>query len=229
MIFSARVWIKTPVKKSDLSLYVRNAGIGFTAVVLVTLAGNLLAAAKMDAPAASGEEFLQYLSAAAKLDLYERNDAKLSYVIGSLEVGGDHRAQADKYAAELSKVQSNSIPAYLVHYYLGTGQYGAAIDEAIRGAAYSASDSDTWKSCCTQLGQVFFTNTASSPLLSQRNELMPKLTAYREALESYNASAMQSVKLDEDGQAFFDEIAALEACGEDETQFLAVLTEYAQS
>lgn len=220
---------KTAAKKHDLSLSVRNAGVVFTAVVLVTLAGNLLAAAEMDAPADSGDEFLQHLSTAAKLDLYEHNDAKLSYVIGSLEVGDGHRAQADKYAAELSKVQSNSIPVYLVRYYLGTQQYGAAIDAAILGAAYSASDSDTWKNCCMQLGQAFFTDAAASPMLSQLGELMPKLTAYREALESHNASALQPVELDESAQAFFDEIAALEACGEDETQFLAVLTEYAQS
>lgn len=220
---------KAPARKRDLSFYVRNAGVGFTALVLVTLAGNLLAAAQMDAPADSADAFLRHLSTAAKLDLYEHNDAKLSYVVGSLEVGGDHRAQADKYAAELAKVQSNSIPAYLVSYYLGTQQYGAAIDEAIRGAAYSASDSDTWKSCCMQLGQTFFADAASSPLPAQREELMPKLAAYRAALESYNASALQSVELDESAQAFFDEIAALEACGDDEAQFLAVLTEYAQS
>lgn len=219
---------KAPVKKRDLSLYVRSAGIGFTAVILVTLAGNLYADAKMNAGADSAEEFLSNLRTAAWLDLYEHNDAKLSYVMASLEIEGDHRAQADQYARELSGVQSNSIPYYLVNYYLQTQQYGAAVDEAVLGAAYSASDAETWNSCCLQLRKALFTDVSTSPLLSQRNELMPKLAAYRETLETYNASALQPVELDENAQAFFDEIAALEACGEDDAQFLAVLTERAQ-
>lgn len=219
---------KAPAGKRDLSLYVRNTGIGFTAVVVLTLVGNLIAAAVVNAPADSSDVFLQHLSTAAKLDLYERNDDKLSYIVGSLEVGDGCRAQADRYAAELSRVQSNVIPFYLVNYYLRTQQYGEAVDEAIRGAAYSASDRETWQNCSALLDQALFADAAGSPLLTQRDELMPKLTAYRQALESYNASAILPVELDESAQAFFDEIAALEACGNDETQFLAVLTERAQ-
>lgn len=196
--------------RRDASLLARNIGVGFTVAVVLTMAGNLLAAAQMDAPAETGEEFLAHLSTAAKLDLYEHNDAKLSYVVGSLEVGGESRAQADRYAAQLAKVQSNSIPAYLVSYYLQTQQYGAAIDEAILGATYSASDSDTWNSCCALLQRAFFPDGAPSAALKEDESLTEGLAAYRTALERYNASALMPVQLDEGAQTFFDEVAALE-------------------
>ena len=77
---------KTQTKRLDSSLLARNIGVGFTAAVVLTLCGNLYAASKADAPVADADEFLYNLSAAAKLDLYERNDMMLSYVVNSLEM-----------------------------------------------------------------------------------------------------------------------------------------------
>lgn len=219
---------KAPVKKRDLSLYVRNAGIGFTAVVMLTLCGNLYAGAKMSAPVSSTDEFMENLRTAARLDLYERNDKMLSYVMTSLdedsEDSEDHRAQADEYAARLAGVQSNTIPRYLVGYYLQTRQYEKAIDEAILGAAYSASDADTWNNCAELLDQVLFQNILT-PLLTgdDRDTLMAKLTDYRDALQAYNAQAVVPLELNEEAQAFFDKIARLNACLEDEALFAVIL------
>lgn len=219
---------KAPVKKRDLSLYVRNAGIGFTAVVMLTLCGNLYAGAKMSAPVSSTDEFMENLRTAARLDLYERNDKMLSYVMTSLdedsEDSEDHRAQADEYAERLAGVQSNTIPRYLVGYYLQTRQYEKAIDEAILGAAYSASDADTWNNCAELLDQVLFQNILT-PLLTgdDRDTLMAKLTDYRDALQAYNAQAVVPLELNEEAQAFFDKIARLNACLEDEALFAEIL------
>ena len=216
---------KTQAKRLDPSLLARNIGIGFTAVVVLTLCGNLYAASKADAPVADGDEFLYNLSAAAKLDLYERNDMMLSYVVNSLEMEypEDYREQADEYAAQLSKVQSNSIPRYLVDYYLRTEQYGEAVDEAILGAMYSASNADTWNACAAMLQAAFFDNGASSPLLTQRETLLPKLTDYYNALQAHNASALVPVELNEETQAFFDKIVVLNGCIDDDRRFAETL------
>lgn len=216
---------KTQAKRLDPSLLARNIGIGFTAVVVLTLCGNLYAASKADAPVADGDEFLYNLSAAAKLDLYERNDMMLSYVVNSLEMEypEDYREQADEYAAQLSKVQSNTIPRYLVDYYLRTEQYGEAVDEAILGAMYSASNADTWNACAAMLQAAFFDNGASSPLLTQRETLLPKLTDYYNALQAHNASALVPVELNEETQAFFDKIVVLNGCMDDDRRFAETL------
>lgn len=216
---------KTQAKRLDPSLLARNIGIGFTAVVVLTLCGNLYAASKADAPVADGDEFLYNLSAAAKLDLYERNDMMLSYVVNSLEMEypEDYREQADEYAAQLSKVQSNTIPRYLVDYYLRTEQYGRAVDEAILGAMYSASNADTWNACAAMLQAAFFDNGASSPLLTQRETLLPKLTDYYNALQAHNASALVPVELNEETQTFFDKIVVLNGCMDDDRLFAETL------
>lgn len=214
---------KAQVKRPSPSLLARNIGIGFTAVVVLTLCGNLYAGAKVKAPVADNDEFLFNLRSAAKLDLYERNDKLLSYVMVSLEdEAQSHRAQADEYAAKLAKVQSNTIPRYLVSYYVQTEQYGEAIDEAILGATYSASNAETWNGCCMILYYSLI-DTDESPLLTQREILMPRLAAYADALRTHNENALVPVTVDETAQAFFEKIAALEACGNDAARFAETL------
>ena len=216
---------KTQAKRLDPSLLARNIGIGFTAVVVLTLCGNLYAASKADAPVADGDEFLYNLSVAAKLDLYERNDMMLSYVVNSLEMEypEDYRAQADEYAAQLAGAQSNTIPRYLVGYYLQTEQYDKAIDEAILGASYSASDADTWDDCAALLNEALFQNMLTPLLTEERAALMAKLTEYYDALQAYNASALVPVELSESAQAFFDKIVILNGCMDDDRLFAETL------
>lgn len=216
---------KARAKGFDTSLLARNIGIGFTVVVVLTLCGNLYAASKADAPVADGDEFLYNLSVAAKLDLYERNDMMLSYVVNSLEMEypEDYREQADEYAAQLAKVQSNTIPRYLVGYYLQTQQYGKAIDEAILGASYSASDANTWDDCAALLNEALFQNMLTPLLTEERAALMAKLTEYYDALQAYNASALVPVELSESAQAFFDKIVILNGCMDDDRLFAETL------
>lgn len=215
---------KAQAKGPDTSLLARNIGIGFTAVVLLTLFGNLYAASKANAPVGSTDEFMSNLSAAARIDLYEYNDQKLSYVVASLNEGGEaYRAQADEYAAQLAGAQSNTIPRYLVGYYLQTEQYDKAIDEAILGASYSASDADTWDDCAALLNEALFQNMLTPLLTEERAALMAKLTEYYDALQAYNASALVPVELSESAQAFFDKIVILNGCMDDDRLFAETL------
>ena len=215
---------KAQAKGPDTSLLARNIGIGFTAVVLLTLCGNLYATSKANAPVGSTDEFMSNLSAAARLDLYEHNDQKLSYVVASLNEGGEaYRAQADEYAAQLAGAQSNTIPRYLVGYYLQTEQYDKAIDEAILGASYSASDADTWDDCAALLNEALFQNMLTPLLTEERAALMAKLTEYYDALQAYNASALVPVELSESAQAFFDKIVILNGCMDDDRLFAETL------
>lgn len=215
---------KAQAKGFDTSLLARNIGIGFTAVVLLTLCGNLYAASKANAPVGSTDEFMSNLSAAARLDLYEHNDQKLSYVVASLNEGGEaYRAQADEYAAQLAVAQSNTIPRYLVDYYLRTEQYDKAIDEAILGASYSASDANTWDDCAALLNEALFQNMLTPLLTEERAALMAKLTEYYDALQAYNASALVPVELSESAQAFFDKIVILNGCMDDDRRFAETL------
>ena len=52
---------------------------------------------------------------------------------------------------------------------------------------------------------------------------MAELTAYRDALEAYNAEAYVPVELSENAQAFFDKIAILNGCMDDDRRFAETL------
>lgn len=196
------------------------AGAVIAGLIVLTLCGNLYAQRLGDTPVASAEGFFRNMERAVRLDLYEHNDSKLSYVVLSSQEQDAERylMQANEYAAELSQVQSNSIPRHLVAYYLNTAQYEAAIDESILGATYSATDAATWNQCAGLLKQVFFDSGEASPLLTERETLMPRLIAYYDALQSHNAAAVLPVVPDENAQAFFEKVAALRDCT-DEAQF----------
>ena len=108
-------------------------------------------------------------------------------------------------------------------YYLQTGQYDKAIDEAILSAAYSASNSDTWNSCAALLDEVLFKSMFTPLLTGERAALMAKLTEYYDALQAYDASALVPVELSEEAQAFFDKIIVLNGCMDDDRRFAETL------
>ncbi len=90
------------------------------------------------------------LKQAATLDVFDHDSYKISYVLAARSVdpengGGAIRAQADKYAVELAKVDSNSIPVYLADYYFTTGRPEQAIEMLKKHVSYSSADSQAWQ------------------------------------------------------------------------------------
>lgn len=203
-------------------LLIRLAAVTLPVLFVISVCLNLYANRLTHKEVNSFDDF----ETAAKIDLYEHNDWKLSYVIGAeSEESKAHIDRANVYAAELSGVQSNSIPRYLVAYYLNTQQYAKAIDEAKLGATYSVSDPDVWNGAITSLKLMLIDTGAASPLLTQGDVLLPKLTEYREMLERYNETALVPVALNNDSTAFFDTVARLNGCAGDAEAMLAILTE----
>lgn len=214
---------KKAAQKKSPSL-ARVAGLSVTAMIVLTLCGNLYAGNLINRDVSSYEVLCGNMEKAAKLDLYEKNDAKLSYVVAAAQTDSDrYIPQANAYAKQLAAEHSNSIPRYLIRYYLQTKQYAEAIDEAMLGATYSATDADTWNQSAALLRQGFLDSGMSSPLLTDGETLLPKLMAYYDALQAHNASALMPVELDEEAQAFFDKVLALSDCLGDAERFAATL------
>ena len=157
---------------------------------------NMIGGYLLNSPVRSEEEFMQNLSTAALIDPYEYNDAKLSYVMLSIQSqNGDlYREKANEYAAVLRKAHSNTIPKMLVEYYLATGQYYEAVDAALAGASYSASDAETWNDTA-QLFRAGMFDPMGSPLYMDAQGLGDKLMSYYDALRQYNASNMKDVDI----------------------------------
>lgn len=215
---------KKQTAEKTATSYVRIGLMFVTAMVLLTLLGNLYAEKLMNKQGVSSDAFFSNLEKGAKSDLYERNDAMLSYVVYAAQGESDRYIdRANEYARRLSKVQSNTIPSYLVAYYLQTQQYEMAIDKAMLGATYSASNAETWNASISLLKQAFFDSGMSSPLLTDGETLLPKLMAYYDQLQAYNARALKEVELNEESQAFFDKVLAISDCLGDAERFIGIL------
>lgn len=216
---------KASVKKqSDVGIRIACSILPLFFIVSVGL--NIHAQKLIREPVETLDEFMSNLSRAAKMDLYEHNDTKLSYVRAQMENDeeGIYYAQANEYAQQLSKVQSNSIPYILTVYYLNTQQYELAIEEAKRGAKWSASDSDMWNNCADALKQMFIDTGAYSPLLEEGNgNLIWGLEEYREMLLQRDANSLKPISLNESSAVFFDKVGELFDCRNDRDAMAAVL------
>ena len=217
-----------PAKKDYFAA--RMLGAVLPGLFVVTVCGNLYAAYIVSRPFSSYAEAYETMEKAVGLDLYEKNDVMLTYVLTSLDDSSEdnHAAQANVYADELSRVQSNRLPYYLTGYYFNTMQYARAIDEAMLGASYSASDSEQWNNIVGMLKQGFVDSGSRSPLVARPDgaELLDKLIVYRDEWDRCNARLLKPISLTEDNLRFFEAVTQLEACKGDMDAVGALLEEH---
>ena len=197
------------------------------AVFVISLLCNIAANRIVNGGASSNEAFLSNLEIAAKLDPYEANDAKLSYVMNVYAAQmGEHLEQANGYADQLLEQQSNSIPLALLPYYLGTSQYDKALEAAKAGAAYSASNADVWNDAIQVLRGPLLRG-AISPLVIEddpiRAQLLSDSLEYYTMLQERNANSMESIALTASSKDFFSKILALSETDLSKEQAIPIL------
>lgn len=83
---------------------------------------------------------------AATIDKFEYADHMLSYVVNAANFPGNQevQAQAAEYAAELEKLDSNTVPVYLASYYFSFGDIDKAFEMLEKYLRYCASDENAW-------------------------------------------------------------------------------------
>ena len=195
------------------------------AVFVLSLCSNMAANSIASGGANTNEAFLQNLALSAKLDPYEGNDAKLSYVMNVYYAQMDeYFPQANEYAEELLQVQSNSIPLALLEYYLGTGQYEQAFEAARAGAAYSASDAQVWNSAAAIFSSSLLNKSGSLLLGDEGQMLLDGVLDYYGLLGQRNADSMEDIALDLNAKDFFSKILALSETDRSAEEILPVLS-----
>lgn len=134
------------------------------------------------------------LSFAARIDKYEWADYMLSYVIGTMDpdTDGAVREQADRYAARLAQVDSNTIPIYLTEYYLRTGRPQLGLEMAEKYVDYTSSNAETWQEAFDLL-EIFEEDT---------DLYRAGVVRIAGMLEAWNAENMGSIQLSEESMAF---------------------------
>lgn len=211
-----------------LQLAGKIAGTAVCLAFMASIACNFAAQTMMKKDFHYIDDYMKTTRTAVAIDLYDRNATKLSftYVVAKDKLTPCYD-MANRYAADLMKVQSNSAPYYLVYYYLNTSQYDQAIRAAMAGARSSASNHETWDGCISLLSHAFI-DEANSPLLREANTLMPLLSEYREMWLNRDATAMEPLALSDESLRFFQLVEALNDCGGDTARIQAVLAAAAQ-
>jgi len=137
---------------------------------------------------------LAALEQAAALDPFEKADYMLTYVVRSTEMEADAeiREKADRYAARLRELDSNTIPIYLAEYYLKIGRTELGLEMAERYAAYISADSTVWQ-------ETF-------DLLERYEQDTPEYRAgvvrIADRLDAWNAENMGHITLNEQAESF---------------------------
>ncbi len=122
---------------------------GLTALVYaVLIILNLSADSKVRQSTHSVTRFFSALEYAAKVDVFEKNDWKVSYLNTCAELdNNNYKRFADRYAEQLMDVPSNSLHQHLISYYLTYQEYDQALRAAKQSVHFNTSDSETWNGC----------------------------------------------------------------------------------
>ncbi len=120
---------------------------GFFAVfaafaVLISL--NMAAGRSVRSSLGKTTDFYGALDSAVSIDVFDKADYKLSYVINSPGAGSRYRARALQYADELADRPSNSTHAYLVSFHLADGDYERAVYAAKKGVSFNRANPMIW-------------------------------------------------------------------------------------
>ena len=187
-----------------------------SAVFIVLIGLNLIAQSKFS----SDELTLDDLKQCASIDLFETNDYKLSYLIS----GGNEEGVADRYAADLSRVDSNAIAIPLAQYYAGVGDYTKALDALDRGAKYTRANAEVWQKMFSLYEQMIdpVGGSIGAAQWLQDDTYLNRMVKGYETLCQVNADQLDDVLLTAENNAFLNKLLAADAL--DPYDFVDALT-----
>lgn len=95
----------------------------------------------------NADNTFETMDKAISLDKFEWADYALSYVIRvpNVEASEEIRAQADRYAQRLERLDSNTVPIELAGYYFQTGRTEKAMAMVEKYVNYVSSDAEAWQ------------------------------------------------------------------------------------
>lgn len=187
------------------------SAIGFCIATVVN-SGNLFA------KAITTYATFDKLSTAAAVDIYEKNDYLLAYVLNvSNDLPQDVQDKANKYADKLSKVTSNSIPQALTGYYLDTNQYDKAIEMMDKSIAITGANASTWHKQFDNLENyidpVGKTDYSQVSKVENTAGYIPLIKERLDILDRYNENRLEKIKLSAKNNAFLTKIFKIEKLG----------------
>lgn len=85
------------------------------------------------------------LKKCVELDVFEGDDYRLTYVVAAMSIQDEEvYQQADIYADELQRGNSNAVGSYLTEYYLHRGYFAKAAEASEKFLTYTRSNAESW-------------------------------------------------------------------------------------
>ncbi len=165
---------------------------GFTALIYaVLIIFNLSADAAVRKSTDNATRFFSALEYAAKVDAFEKNDWKVSYIstCADFEIN-TYRYLADRYAVQLMDVPSNSLHQHLIRYYLVFRNYDMALKAAKQSVHFNYSDKDTWNSSFS----LFASAISEHP--EDEAEILSCVRMLNDELQHIQERLMEPIQLD---------------------------------
>lgn len=196
--------LRIKVPESSTGGVVRWPVAAVSAVFIVLIGLNLIAQSIFHSDSLT----LDKLKTCASIDLFEKNDYKLSYLIS----GGSEEGVADRYATDLAAEESNSITIPLAQYYVGTGQFAKAMYTLEDGSEYMRADKEVWQ----QMFDIYETiidpvgQFNAVQLLEDDSYVQYMIAAYQK-LQAVNDDQLDEVLLTAENNAFLNKLLAVAA------------------
>ena len=151
---------------------------------------------------------LDKLKTCATIDLFEKNDYKLSYLMS----GGNEEGVAEQYAADLAAAESNSITIPLAEYYAGSGQFAKAMYTLEDGADYMRADAETWQQMFDIYEKIIdpVGQFNAVQLLEDDSYIQYMMRSYQK-LQAVNEEQLDEVMLTTKNNAFLNKLLAVAA------------------
>lgn len=196
--------LRIKVPESSKGGAVRWPVAAVSAVFIVLIGLNLIAQSIFHGNSLT----LDKLKTCAAIDLFEKNDYKLSYLIS----GGNEEGVADRYAEDLAAAESNSITIPLAQYYAGSGQFAKAMYTLEDGSEYMRADETVWQqmfdiyeSIIDPVGQF-----NAVQLLEDDSYIQYMVRSYQK-LQAVNEEQLDEVMLTAKNNAFLNKLLSVAA------------------
>lgn len=159
----------------------------------ILLAGNCVAKTNI-----LGTVTLETLTNNTKIDVYDKNDYMISYVVataGSTEP--EVMKTTEKYLKKLEKAKSNTISKYLVSYYIQLNDIDKAWEQAENFLDYSVYDADTWNELIEMYASPIMQFMNLGAYYETKELHASNIEKLLEKLEQTNNSAVSDIQLSE--------------------------------
>lgn len=210
--------LRLQVPQSSKGGAVRWPLAAFSGIFVVLLGLNLVAQTIFTGDSLTMSD----LKMCATIDLFEKNDYKLSYLIS----GGNEEGVADQYAADLAKAESNSITIPLAQYYVSVGEFGKAMDQLDQGISYMRADAEVWQQMFDLYESMInpVGNMTGAQLLLDDTYVQRMMNGYTRLCQT-NDDQLDDVLLTAKNNAFVNRLLAVAALNPfDTTEALNILS-----